>query len=99
MLAAEGDFNACVGGKATYGWAVREPVQPRQEAERAEPLRLDRRGSPLRSGQRAVKRTALNRFKHECCTMALCPDGRAAFYSSDDKRRECICKFASRAQP
>ncbi len=42
-----------------------------------------------------VKRTAIGRFKHECCTHAIARDGRAVFYSGDDERFEYLYKFVT----
>ena len=80
-----------------YAWAqVLRPLQLREGAERAQPLRLDRRDRSLRSASSTpVKRTALGRFKHEGCTM---PSPRTAASSStcgDDERFEYVYKFVT----
>ena len=42
-----------------------------------------------------VKRSALGRFKHECCTHAIAKDGRVAFYMGDDERFNYVYKFVT----
>lgn len=44
---------------------------------------------------RAVKRTALGRFRHENVAIAIGKSGKVVAYMGDDKRDECVYKFVS----
>jgi secreted PhoX family phosphatase len=50
---------------------------------------------PFDPGSRAVKRTALGRFKHEGATAVLSRGGRAVVYMGDDEREQFLYKFVS----
>lgn len=52
---------------------------------------------PFDTSRRAVKRTALGRFRHEGCWPGKLEEGQpVVFYSGDDSRFEYIYKFVSR---
>lgn len=51
--------------------------------------------APHDPARRAVKHTALGRFKHESANCVLAPDGRAVIYSGDDEMFEYIYRFVS----
>jgi hypothetical protein len=46
---------------------------------------------------RAVKRTAMGRFRHENVATAIGKSGKAVLYMGDDKRDECVYKFVTAA--
>lgn len=53
---------------------------------------------PYTANSRAVKRTALGRFRHEGCTFGKLEEGKPlTFYSGHDSRFEYLYKFVSKA--
>jgi uncharacterized protein len=50
---------------------------------------------PYDPSRKAVKRTALGRFKHEAATCVLNSDGRLVVYSGDDERFEYVYRYVS----
>ena len=50
---------------------------------------------PYNPEKPAVKRTALGRFKHECATTTIAPDGRVVVYSGDDEYDQYIYRFVT----
>ncbi|WP_196161389.1 PhoX family phosphatase [Reinekea sp. G2M2-21] len=50
---------------------------------------------PLNPESKAMKRSALGRFKHENAALTLSADGHAVVYMGDDERGEFVYKFVS----
>lgn len=50
---------------------------------------------PFNPGGKAVKRTALGRFKHENAELVVAPNGKVVVYMGCDERNEYIYKFVS----
>ena len=50
---------------------------------------------PYNPSSKAMKRTAMGRFKHENAALTLSKDGHAVAYMGDDERGEFIYKFVS----
>ncbi len=94
------DFN-----KTRYGVADEEKIYKWNEIDfrwnrQSHPNEINRFGwvveiDPYNPNSKAVKRTALGRFKHEGATLSIARDGRIVVYMSDDQRFEYIYKFIS----
>lgn len=85
-----------IRGQPTYAWSrhqdrfdvTKEPHEPHRFGWIVEFDPYDPAATP-------VKRTALGRFKHECCEHALAADGRVVFYMGDDQRMNYVYKFVT----
>ena len=89
-LAATGDAR---------NWRSRRPALGRLGPgvrQRAEPVRLDRRGRPDRPPSTPVKHTAMGRFKHEGANVVVNGDGHVVAYMGDDERFDYVYRFVSR---
>jgi len=83
-----------------YGWEKFDPRFDLSNADYAsEQLRFGWivEVDPMDGSQKAVKRTALGRFKHEGCAVTVGKGGRAVAYMGDDQRFDYCYKFVSKA--
>ena len=83
-------------GNDRYGWAtVAQRFDPALE-----PNEPNRHGyiveiDPANPASRPRKHTAMGRFKHENCAVAVARDGHVVAYMGDDERGEHLYKFVS----
>ena len=78
------------------GWgSVDRRFDLSEEPHEAVPLRLDRRGGPLRHEVTPRKHTMLGRFKHEGANVVISRSGHAVAYMGDDEKGEYLYKFVS----
>ncbi len=83
-----------------YGWEKFDPRFDLSNASYAnEQLRFGWivEVDPMDGSKKAVKRTAMGRFKHEGCAIAVGKGGRAVAYMGDDQRFDYCYKFVSKA--
>ena len=91
----EARYGITAGGFG-YLWHT---VDPRFDVN-ATPNEPNRHGwiveaDPFNPGGKAVKRTALGRFKHENAELVVAPNGKVVVYMGCDERNEYIYKFVS----
>lgn len=80
-----------------YGWWKDEPrfdlsKNPNEANRFGWIVEID----PYNPNSKAMKRSALGRFKHENAALTLSPEGHAVVYMGDDERGEFIYKFVSK---
>lgn len=83
-----------------YGWGTYDPRFDLSNPNYAnEQLRFGWivEVDPYDGTKKAVKRTAMGRFKHEGCAIAVGKGGRAVAYMGDDQRFDYCYKFVSKA--
>ena len=85
-----------IKGEPSYAWGkfesrfdvTKEPNEPNRFGWVVE-------FDPYDPSKKAVKKTALGRFKHEAATCVVNADGRLVVYSGDDERFEYVYRYIS----
>ena len=77
-------------------WGLGRPaLRPEPGAARGLPVRLDRRGRPVRQEVDTAQAHMLGRFKHEGANVVISRSGHAVAYMGDDEKGEYLYKFVS----